>query len=246
MDTLTEAQKHQLDTDGYVLLPQVLTPTDVIALTNYLEMLWQTEGEQAGAENYIETRARRLANLANKGDIFRAIFAHRLILAGVAHVMGPNIHLSMLNARDALPHADDRQPFHCDTDNSGKPDALGYSACTAVWMLDDFTVENGATRFVPGSHLSHKVPKEVMADIFAPHPNELSLTGQRGDVLVFNGHCWHAGGQNQSDGTRRAILAHYLRADIPRSADRRQHISPEVQARVTPAELAILGVDVYP
>jgi ectoine hydroxylase-related dioxygenase (phytanoyl-CoA dioxygenase family) len=243
MTTLQAEQRKHLEEEGYILLPGLLSTEEIGRLSDYLETLWFEEGEGASRENYVEPDARRLANLANKGDIFRSIFAHPLVLAAVETVMGTDIRLSMLNARDARPQTGGRQPFHCDTDNSGKPDARGFYACTAVWMLDDFTRENGATLLVPGSHLSGKVPKEVMVDVFAPHPEEVVLTGKQGDVVVFNGHCWHAGGQNRTSSSRRAILAHYLRAGIPRSDNRRQHLSKETRARMSPQEVRILGLD---
>jgi len=240
---LSGAQRRQLDAEGYVQFPGVLVTEQVEALLTHLETLWEIEGAAASQENYIENNTRRLANLANKGDVFRGIFAHSLILDAVGTVIGPDIRLSMLNARDALPGEGTRQSFHCDTDNSGKPDEQGYYACTAIWCLDDFTAENGATRLIPGTHRSGRVPKEVLTDISAPHPDEICLTGKRGDVIVFNGHTWHAGGANQSQGPRRAILAHYFRAGILRSENRRQHLTPEVLAQLTPSELAIIGPD---
>jgi ectoine hydroxylase-related dioxygenase (phytanoyl-CoA dioxygenase family) len=244
MSVLTNEQRDKLDKEGYLVFPGLLSPQEVEQVLARLEALWSQEGETAGKENYIEPGVRRLANLANKGDIFRTLFAHPLVLATVEAVMGPDLRLSMLNAREVPPEADKAgQPFHSDTDNAGKPDKHGYYSCTAIWMLDEFTPENGATRLIPGTHLSGKVPAEVLADPYASHPDEIVLTGQAGSLAIFNGHCWHAGGANRTTKHRRAILAHYLRADIPRPADRRQHISPEVRARLTPRELEILGVD---
>lgn len=244
MGTLTEAQKMQMDEEGYIILPTLLSTSEVEQVIARVEALWQEEGEAAGQENYIEAGVRRLANLANKGDIFRKLFAHPLVLAAAETVMGPDVRLSMLNAREVPPQADiAKQPFHSDTDNSGLPDEKGFYSCTAIWMLDDFTPENGATRIIPKTHLSYKVPKQVMSDTYASHPDEIALTGKAGDVGVFNGHCWHAGGLNQTKNPRRAILAHYLRADIPRPADRRQHLSPEVRATMSSRELEILGLD---
>ncbi|MCB9079771.1 MAG: phytanoyl-CoA dioxygenase family protein [Anaerolineaceae bacterium] len=244
MTTLTTEQKQQLDEQGYVIFPGVLSPPEVEQVLARLEALWAVEGDGAGQENYIEPGVRRLANLANKGDIFRTIFAHPLVVAAVEHVMGPDLRLSMLNAREVPPQVGSAlQPFHSDTDNSGVPDESGFYSCTAVWMLDPFTADNGATRIIPGTHHSHKVPRDVLKDTYAFHPDETCMVGQSGDVGVFNGHCWHAGGLNRTKKPRRAILAHYLRADTPRPGDRRQHLSPEVRAQMTPRELEILGLD---
>lgn len=246
MTMLTADQLVTLDEKGFLLLPGLLSPEKLGQVIDRLETLWAEEGATAGRENYnaVEADARRLANLANKGEIFRELFAHPLVLAVAETVMGPQVRLSMLNAREVPPREKGgKQAFHSDTDNAGKPDKQGFYSCTAVWMLDPFTEANGATRIVPGTHHSGQVPTEAMADPYATHPAEVVMTGQAGDVAIFNGHCWHAGGLNHTDRPRRAILAHYLRADIPRPPDRRQHISPEVRASLSPREIELLGLD---
>ncbi len=104
----------------------------------------------------------------------------------------------MLNARDVPLANAGAQPLHCDTDGGVVPDARGYFACTVVWMLDRFSRENGAPRLVPGTHRSGRVPREAVADVAAPHPDEIKIEGGPGDVLVFNGHCWHGGAPNRT------------------------------------------------
>lgn len=239
--SISVEQRRQLDELGYTLLPGLIAPAEVTALISRLEELWTAEGEAAGSENYKENNVRRLANLANKGDIFRPVFTHPQVLELARQVMGPDVRLSMLNARDVPPLSEPGMPFHCDTDGGVKPDEHGYKAFTAVWMLDDFTHENGATRVVPGSHRSDKSPKEAMPDLYH-HPDEVQVEGQAGDVLVFNGHCWHTGGENLSNRHRRAILVHYLRGDQPMGPNRRQHLSPETAAQMTNLERELLGL----
>src|SRR3990172_12531652 len=136
MFTLTKLQTKQLDLEGYVLLPGVLPKDQVERLLAKIEELWAEEGERAGDENYIEPNARRLANLINKGEIFRSLLVHPLILEATKAVLGDEVRLSMFNARDALPYSDPKMPYHCDTDHGAKPDKKGYLAYTAIWMLD--------------------------------------------------------------------------------------------------------------
>jgi ectoine hydroxylase-related dioxygenase (phytanoyl-CoA dioxygenase family) len=186
---------------------------------------------------------RRLANLANKGEIFRELYAHPQVLAVVEAVMGTDIRVAMVNARDVPPHTGVRMPFHMDSDKGRVRDEIGYNAATAIWMLDEFSLASGATAFVPGSHLFAKSPKQVLTDLNASHPDEIIIEGQPGDVLVFNGHCWHAGRPNQTGNHRRAVLVHYLRADVPRPENRRQHLDAEHAAALTSRERELLGVD---
>jgi hypothetical protein len=242
MSKFDKGQRSQLKFKGFVLFEDMLTTAEVDALRSRLEELWQEEGQEAGIENYIEKGVRRLANLADKGEVFRSLFGHPLVLEAAEFVMGPDFHLSMLNARDVPPGAGANMPFHADTDNKRRPDQTGFNAFTAIWMLDEFSQDNGATRIVPGSHLSSLLPKESVHDVYTPHPEEQVVEGKTGDLLIFNGHCWHTGGANNTNKHRRAILAHYLRGDILLGPKRRQHISPENAARLTPREKLLLDM----
>jgi ectoine hydroxylase-related dioxygenase (phytanoyl-CoA dioxygenase family) len=236
-------QRAQLDEQGCLIFKSILSLQQIEALLARLEELWAIEGEKAGEENYIEPGVRRLANLASKGGLFREIYAHPQVLEVVEAVMGPAVRASMVNARDVPPHTGVRMPFHMDSDRGRHRDQMGYSAATAIWMLDPFTAENGATAFVPGSHLFGKSPKQVLADLNASHPDEIIVEGEAGDVLVFNGHCWHAGRPNLTDRHRRALLVHYLRADVPRPKNRRQHLDVESAAGLPARERELLGLE---
>lgn len=240
---MNKQQRQQLDEQGYLIFRNILSPEQIEIILSCLEELWAIEGEQAGEENYIEPGVRRLANLANKGEIFRELYAHPQVLEVVEAVMGPHIRVSMVNARDVPPHTGVQMSFHMDSDKGRVRDEKGYNAATAIWMLDEFTIANGATAFVPGTHLLGKSPKQVLTDLRASHPDEIMIEGQPGDVLVFNGHCWHAGRPNETDGHRRAILIHYLRADVPRPENRRQHLDADQAAMLSSKERELLGLD---
>jgi ectoine hydroxylase-related dioxygenase (phytanoyl-CoA dioxygenase family) len=240
---MDEQQRRQLDEQGYLIFKNVLSLEEIETILARLEELWAMEGDHAGEENYIEVRVRRLANLANKGEIFRGLYAHPQVLDVIEAMMGPEVRASMVNARDVPPHTGVRMSFHMDSDKGRVRDEKGYNAATAIWMLDEFSTANGATAFVPGSHLLGKAPREVLPDLNAAHPDEIVIEGQPGDELVFNGHCWHAGRPNATDGHRRAVLVHYLRADVPRPQNRRQHLEPDQAAALAPRERELLGVD---
>jgi ectoine hydroxylase-related dioxygenase (phytanoyl-CoA dioxygenase family) len=83
----------------------------------------------------------------------------------------------------------------------------------------------------------------ILPDLNASHPDEIVIEAQPGDVLVFNGHCWHAGRPNGTGGHRRAVLVHYLRADVPRPENRRQHLEADQAAGLSWRERELLGLD---
>src|SRR5204863_2208846 len=103
----------------------------------------------------------------------------------------------------ANPNSDEAQPLHCDA--AALPDELGYWVCNTIWLLDDFTEENGATRVIPGSQKWKALPQQVLSDPQAPHGKEILLTASAGSVVVMNTHAWHGGTANRTDSPRRAL-----------------------------------------
>ncbi len=218
-----------------------MSPALLQGLRARVEELFAIEGPTAGSEFRQEAGTRRLANLVDKGEFFREIVAMPRILEQIQAVIGPNFKLSSLNARSANPHSESDQPLHADM--GGIPDEQGYWVCNTIWLLDDFTPENGATRVVPGTHLLKMLPQQVLPDIFAPHPNQELVLGKAGTVVVMNAHAWHGGTANRTGAPRRALHGFYCRRDKPQQQYQKQLLRPETQRDLTPALRKVLALD---
>ncbi len=238
-DTLTVEEKQFLDDNGYLPLPGIMSADQVQAIANRLEALAIEEGDQAGTEVHQEKGTIRLSNLVNKDPLFAICFTHPRVLAAIAHVLNNNLKLSSLNARAALP-GEGLQGLHVDWRGGVEPG--DYYVCNSIWLLDDFTAENGSTRVVPGSHRSGKGPKDVMPDPTQPHPDEVQLLAPAGTVVIFNSHTWHGGTLNKTDKPRRAMHAYFCRRDQTQQLDQRKWLEPETLARLSDEEKFILDV----
>jgi ectoine hydroxylase-related dioxygenase (phytanoyl-CoA dioxygenase family) len=238
---MTSEERRQLDEDGYVVLESAIEPDFLEHLRARILAVFAEEGERAGHEFRTEEHARRLANLVDKGEVFRRAIVWPRVLECVRHVLGPDIKLSSLNARSADPNTEIGQPLHVDM--AAIPDERGYWVCNTVWMLDDFTLENGPTRMVPGSHRWKQRPQDVLADPLAPHPREIMLTGKAGTIAVMNAHLWHGGTANRTSRPRLAMHGFYCRRDKPQQQYQKQLLRPEVQASLTPELRDILALD---
>jgi ectoine hydroxylase-related dioxygenase (phytanoyl-CoA dioxygenase family) len=240
-DLLTAEEKLSLDVDGYVALPGILDSTQIEAIRARLEELLEIERENAGKEVHQEAGTARLSNLVDKGDVFRVFFTHPRVLSGIAHVLGGNMKLSSLNSRAALP-GEGLQGLHADWHKAVEPG--DYAVCNSIWLLDDFTPENGSTRVVPGSHLTGKVPHEVMADPKAPHPDEKLVLAPAGTVVVFNSHTWHGGTLNRTLAPRRAVHSYWTRRDQKQQLNQQEYLSAETKRSFAPAIRHLLDVTV--
>ena len=235
-----QAREH-VDRYGYFILKDYMSDHLLEELRERTEQLFATEGCRAGSEFKQEEQTRRLANLVDKGEVFERAIGMREILECVAHVLGPKFKLSSLNVRSANPQSDWVQPLHADM--GAIADEKGFWVCNTVWMLDDFTTENGAIRMVPGSHHWGKLPQDVLADAVAPHPDEILLTGSAGTVVVMNAHLWHGGTANRSHAHRRALHAFYARWDKPQQQYQKRLLRPETQNRLSPQLRNLLALD---
>jgi ectoine hydroxylase-related dioxygenase (phytanoyl-CoA dioxygenase family) len=82
---------------------------------------------------------------------------------------------------------------------------------SAMWPLVDFTLENGATRLVPFSHVARE-----------PFPDQPDVAIQvpmsKGSVLFYMGNTLHGGGANKSDAARAGLINTYslgwLRSEV--------------------------------
>ena len=235
---LTETERRQLDEQGWLILPGLMSPEQLAALQRRVDELFAAEGPDAGSEFKQEPGARRLANLVDKGPIFEQVILTPRVLACMAHVLGPRFKLSSVNVRSTDPHSEADQPLHADS--GAIADHSGYFVCNSVWMLDDFTADNGATRFVARSHAWRRLPEP---DFYGPHPDQQLVLGKAGDVVVMNAHMWHGGTANHTAAPRRAMHVYYTRSDQPQQQYQKRWLSPPVQARLTPEARRILALD---
>lgn len=239
-DTLSDEQRRHLDEQGYVALPGALGPDEVTVLRALFDALVTAEGDRAGIEVSQEEGAPRLANLVDKDPRFDLCWNNPRQLAAVAHVLGwHELKLYSLNGRSPTA-GHGQQALHADWREAVEPG--DYQVCNSIWMLDDFTEENGATRVVPGSHRFGRRPGDDMPDPRRPHPQEVLLLGEAGTCVVFNGHLWHGGTINTSGAPRRALHGAFARREHRQQTVQADYLRPETVGRLSPEQRYLLEV----
>lgn len=180
-----------LDRAGWQILHHALDPARVDRLRQAF-----TTPDGSGTEHVA------ISDKTPAADEWRALADHPLLVAAATHVLGDTFHVRDAHGRNPRP-GHGQQGLHADW----KPRDVHepFMVLTALWLLDEFTAANGATRLVPRSHLwPHSVPR-TYAQPHAHHPDERIITAPAGSVLLMNGHLWHSGRQNTTQGPRRAV-----------------------------------------
>ncbi|GIR71235.1 MAG: hypothetical protein CM15mP74_24860 [Halieaceae bacterium] len=97
---------------------------------------------------------------------------------------------------------EDAQVLHAD-DACYPSHLLPFEAqISALWALDDFTIENGATRVVP-----REAGIENPEDAREEHVVQAVMS--KGSVVIYLGSTIHGGGANRSDAPRKAVVNTY-------------------------------------
>ena len=209
----------------------------------------------------------RVWMLINKGEIFHEPLLHKDVHELIRHVLGEQYLLSCYTANIAKPggvamnlHTDqwwmppptrrDRSPLpvgsitreHRDVDDAGPPSMIAPAVVVNVmWMLVDFTAENGGTRLVPRSHLTGRHPdKELDKDV-----EPIAAEGPAGTAIVFDGRMWHGTGANVSDGPRLGVLSTFCGPQFRTQENLTVGTSKEVLENAPPELLALLGFKVW-
>lgn len=199
--SLTRTEAAGLDERGFVVLERVLSPPQLEPLRLAFETAAQPE----------PSGTRHVPDIVTRAAVFEQVFSEPRVLAAAWRVIARPFRVQNCGGRDPLPGFG-LQGLH--TDWRPRASHEPFHVATALWLLDDYTASNGATRVVPGSHRDPRpLPRELSAPN-AHHPREELVAARAGDVLVFNGHLLHAGTSNGSSSTRRVLQCVFVAAEL--------------------------------
>ena len=220
---VSTAERRQLDDDGYVALEGIIDRRQLHAMRTRLEeLLAITEQGHAGT---------LIVNGLHLEEVFDAAWKHPRILAAIEFVLG-NDHRLLGTFSRGLRAGHGQQALHCDWGGQGKPGV--WYLCHAICPLVDFTLENGATRVLPGSHRAPWMIKGH-TDLRMPHPAQRQLIGKAGTVFILNVHCLHSAVHNASRDPRLVVFSSFTRRDSPLLVDSPiPELSPELMERHPP------------
>ena len=141
----------QMDEDGFTVIEDAIEPDLVQGLKDEIDAMAERRGLGYAKTDFEGKNTLRIYNLLAHGDIFARMPAHPNTLPIARGVLGRGAQLSSLSAICIGP-GESAQPLHADTQMIPLPRPHVPVSMNSMWALVDYTEENGATRYVPGSH----------------------------------------------------------------------------------------------
>jgi ectoine hydroxylase-related dioxygenase (phytanoyl-CoA dioxygenase family) len=243
---LTQQHKDSFEENGYCIIRDVLSPSEVEYVRERAMALAKTEEESGSAHFYDEaSKSQRVWNLLNKDPVFQKIIQTPVILEIMDWIFDRDTphqkyYLSSFQAHILHPGTK-KMKLHIDTPFP-EPLPDWPTKANTIWILDDFDETHGATEFLPGSHKFKHKPKvedqtrEDLAVAQAP----------AGSVLVIHGALWHRGGTNTSNSSRTALLGSFAASYAREIANEENYsvvLNQEVYENASDELKAILGPD---
>lgn len=200
----TSAEQHaeRIRLLGYSIVEGELAQSQVDAMPGQIDALLERQAGEAGGWD-------RLRDIGDQGTArcclaydgaFVPLATNPAILAICRLLLGDYFVLMQQNAVINAPEqVHTQRAYHRDLPyqhfTSSRPLAI-----SALFCADPFTMENGATHLIPGSHKVEEFPSEPLIDQV-----EEVVEAAAGSYIVFDAMLFHRAGTNLSDRPRRAV-----------------------------------------
>ena len=227
-----------IDGPGFVLIPNLMTASEAAeARSRVLEIAGAPSASELGKHRAGQQHVRGLLAHA---EIFERMVQHPALIEIAEAMLGDDMTLGAYSARILHPGATEmgvhidypywamRGPFTL------RPPLM----VQVIWMLQDFTEDNGATLVAPRSQLRCARPNREQ---FAREA--IKITGAAGDAIISHGLLWHDTSQNRTAEPRVAVLINYALKVIRPLDSEIAKVPLAVMERATPKLRQLLGLE---
>jgi len=232
------AVRSELRERGYCVVPGVVSAKRLVGVAAAYDRAF-AEGTAPDLRASLGSGNTRLADFVNRGVEFDDLYVLEPVLGACLDTIGRGFKLSSFHGRTVLPGAA-AQRLHVDV----RPDQDGWPLLGFIVMVDEFRVDNGATRFVPGSHRAETRGGVAHEGNHRPESEaQVPACGEAGSVVIYVGSTWHGYSANRSAAPRRSIQGAYVpRAGTP-GIQWSSRMTPETLARLSPVQRDVLALD---
>ena len=252
MNMSTAERLSDITRQGFTVIPNFLDAASLPAARDALAAL---QGRFKGRNDFEGELTERVYSLVARAPVFAAIAADPRVLEICDAILKPGYLLTASQSINIHP-GETPQPFHTDDSFYPIPRPRNMVSLSVIIAIDPFTVQNGATELIPGSHLWSD---EAVRGLYhlggnAPGPSpEARITPAAttavlpaGGAIIFSGMLIHRGGANRSTGPRMAITNQYCEPWARPQENYFLSVSAETTRRLPPRVQQLLGYSIHP
>lgn len=241
--TDTARAAEDLAEHGFAVVPDVLDAADSRELD---ARLWAARDtlEARGVSTYVpqldpNSGNIRLFNLVGLDPYFGELLHHPVADAIVGRYLGDDYIVSNISANIARPGSGS-MAVHSDQALVHHGPWTEPWAVNVIWCPVAVRGENGATRYVPGSHRFTR-RDELPGDLEA---RLVPFEAPAGSVIVMDGRVWHTSGANTTeDEDRPLVFAYYTRPFVRAQWNFTASLPAATQAAFSPMMRYRMGLD---
>lgn len=196
MVIVSEIAAEILDGKGYAILPNLMSPAEAAEARAFAINDASSPNTAAGSARNLKIKHSAARGLLHQGELFERLVQEATIVEIAEELLGDDMTLSSYSCRVMWPGAIEmgvhvdypywamRGPF------SVRPPLM----LQVIWMLQDFTENNGATLVAPHSQLLATRP-----DPERFRREAIKVTGTSGSAVLTHGLLWHDTSHNQTE-----------------------------------------------
>lgn len=226
---------------GWLVLEDVV-PTSLVGRIDAALRELEVSLVKGRPASRFEGGGERPTNLLGKNEVFLEVATFAPLMAIAHELLGDGFLLNSMASLVVEPGTP-VQHLHSDDQvirlGSSRPTVI----CTTIWALDDFSVSNGATEIVEGTH---ELPEPLRwGNPYDLENNRRPVEMSRGSVLVMDGRIYHGAGANSSSSERRAIGMSYCAGFIRPVENQLLGIQMDTLRTFSPELLRLCGLCIY-
>jgi hypothetical protein len=231
---------------GYCVLTDVLSAAELRTLRDLVlaELAIDEKTSTSLVQGFFgdpDDRNRRLWRLPPRHKAFCDLIEHPVALGFAEAFLGPSIIRESILCRNLSANitrpGSQAMGIHADLGFMRTPWPTEPVMIQFAWAIDDYTVENGATCFVQGSHLAGHSPDPSLAHDSTP------AAAPAGSLIIWDARTWHHTGANVSkDQSRIGIICGYTQPWVRTQVNWSAVIPPEQQKTLSPRLYDLFGL----
>ena len=209
MSALTDEQRLSFETNGFLVIPNALSPSELESVRDAArnaEATWRADTTRLGVRR---DNIQQVQAPIEYDDRLFDLLEHPTTFPIIREILGNDVSMIDNDFFISPSHSTTHANWHHDVGMPGVYHPRSVMMVKLFFLLEDVSEDGGCTLFLPGSHRyppGFELPK---VDNPIDMPCHAKMAYPAGTAYLFNGRCYHAATDNKSDRERRVLIYNY-------------------------------------